>query len=906
MTIQKSAPMANALQLPFSPLEAPPARSAGAHILRPHLIRLLDENINCALSLICAPAGYGKSTLLSQWRTILGTRHLSCAFVNLNRCDNDFSLFLTNLMSALKRTGYETGDLSGIFDDGIDSVTTDAIARKVIAALENAPYRLVLIFDDYQNAQSQQADDFMIALLSYRTAKLHVVVSSRERPQINSGNLLADHQSIEISASDLKFSPEETLNALGCDARASDTLTNDVARRIDGWPVAVQFAKLLNGSAEDLSQAISSLSGSQGSLADYFSNQVMSGVPSQVQDVFYKTSVFETFNLELAELVCDNFESGAFLKQIEAFQGLAVLEKNDATYGSDSDEIRYHPLFAEYLQGMLHKKHGRLSIALRLKAAHWLFSNGRFAQAIRQASLAGNHDLCIAFIGEAGGWKLGDRYGTDFLSDLLFHIPDAKVAGHPQVLFAKCYAAAGKGDLNRAQGYFKTATDALTQGNSAPEAISAKHAAALQLTMHKDDFAAPGQYVKAIPVQLEVAFNDPVLTGVAHLCCSARRAALGQFDLAKGQADKAMRSFAQGDAPLGVARASVQSGLIEFYSGRRRAAESDFSAAQEILSTNNVEDRGLEQITELCLGALRYWGSGLDERATTKLKTLFLTALKSDGWFDVYATGLDAVFWALTEANRLDEAIDVVQAARRTATTRELKRLEQLCSAYALIVSVRREDLSTAYGDHRALQSWCNFDQEKETAPPWLPGMVGAIACSEYMAKVHDYDAALFHLDNASVQARRIGAQFHEARILMAKAVLLDKTGRAKNELRPPLVRALEIGAANNLMQPFLLNRTQQLAYKFYTSLEKNDATAALREFLSTLHRHGAVRSTLLTARETQVLKEIANGLTNKEVARVLNMKEATVKFHLKKLFSKLNVTRRTQAAGKARDLGLV
>ena len=272
-------------------------------IRRELLLAKLDEALHCQISYLVAPAGYGKSTLLSQWCDELTKQKIACAWLNLDASDDEICGFFSYLVLALEGAGIDIGSLKTGAENGFQHLSETSIGTEILSLFDSLNQKLVLILDDYHMVSSTKVADFLHALQMCGHGMLHVSFASRESIGGNSPAILASGNAVAIDARELKFSDREVCSVLGQELD-KETL-GALQEKVEGWPFAVQMTRI-SAQSGDLKSAISSLCGHHGHIGDYLIHQVVDNLPENLSDFVIKTSLLDKFNLELADEICGN------------------------------------------------------------------------------------------------------------------------------------------------------------------------------------------------------------------------------------------------------------------------------------------------------------------------------------------------------------------------------------------------------------------------------------------------------------------------------------------------------------------------------------------------------------------------------------------------------------------------
>lgn len=427
---------------------APPTW-VGAQIRRDLLLARLDEALSRRLTVIHAPAGYGKTSLLAQWRGRLEGQAVLVAWLTLERDDADLARLAQYIALAIDGAEHAHSAEEGLAEGG-ERMSSDLPSRAALSAIVNRlarePRPVVLILDDLHRAEGAAVTEFLTALIRLAPANCHFVVASRDYPWLGQSILAAAEQVLELLADDLKFSAPEAEAML---ARAGGVFGDDdvqsLVERTEGWPIALQLASLSLKRGADQRQLVSQFSGPSSELARYLSEQVLATLPDEMRQIVIRTALVDRLNGEVVNLLCDRDDGWLILERLEQ-QGLFL-----TPLSSDRKVYRYHQLFAEYLREHLARGDIGQFRSLQRRAARWFARRGEVAEAVDHAILANDDGILTDIIEEAGGWRLIPQGMQPILERGLQKLREAIIVGRPRLLLARVYLAIKQGEVARAR-----------------------------------------------------------------------------------------------------------------------------------------------------------------------------------------------------------------------------------------------------------------------------------------------------------------------------------------------------------------------------------------------------------------------------------------------------------------------
>ena len=359
-----------------------PRRQRGL-VARPRLSERLSRGAESALTLVSAPAGFGKTTLLTQWLAAAPADGRAVAWLSLDQRDNDPGLFWTYLVGALKTSaqGVDAGALSLLQSP---QPPAEAGLATLLNDLDAIPGDVVLVLDDYHVIEARDVQDGMAFLLEHLPPQIHLVIASRASPALPLARLRGRGELVEIRAADLRFTPIEAaayLNeVMGLVLTAPDIAA--LEERTEGWIAALQLAALSMQGRENIAAFIAGFAGDDRRIVDFLAEEVLQRQPGHVQQFLLYTSILD----RLSGLLCD-----AVTGQDGGKAKLAALERGNLFLVPLDDRrqwYRYHQLFADVLQArLLDEQPGDLP-GLHRRASEWYEQNGEPPEAIRHALAA--------------------------------------------------------------------------------------------------------------------------------------------------------------------------------------------------------------------------------------------------------------------------------------------------------------------------------------------------------------------------------------------------------------------------------------------------------------------------------------------------------------------------------------
>ncbi|MEO8393683.1 MAG: LuxR C-terminal-related transcriptional regulator [Chloroflexota bacterium] len=418
-------------------LYVPTPRTRG--VPRPRLIVRLNEGQHRKLTLISAPAGFGKTTLVSEW---LAGGERPIAWLSLDKGDNDPTRFLIYLVAALQKMTVNLGEgvltvLQSPQPTPIETVLTALLNEITILA-----DTFVLVLDDYHVIDARPIDHALTFLLEHLPAQMHLVITTREDPQLPLARLRVQDQLTELRAADLRFIPAEAAEFLGhvmdLNLSAEDVAT--LERRTEGWVAGLQLAALSMRGHQDIPGFIQAFAGDHRYIVDYLVEEVLERQPERVRSFLLQTAVLDRLNGPL----CD-----AVTGQPEGKERLEALERGNFFVVALDDKrhwYRYHHLFADVLSAHLLEEQPDQVATLHRRASVWYEQHDLPSDAIRHALAAEDFERAATLIERAMPAMSRNRQEATLL-EWLQALPDELLHYRPVLTVAYAHVLMASGEL---------------------------------------------------------------------------------------------------------------------------------------------------------------------------------------------------------------------------------------------------------------------------------------------------------------------------------------------------------------------------------------------------------------------------------------------------------------------------
>jgi len=883
---------------------APQARDDG-HISRHDLLAKVEDLLSHRLTIVHAGAGYGKTSLLTQWMKTLRGKGIATAWLTLEEEEAQAVTCLEHIMVALERIDYLTAHSLSDLTRFDDRVPVKALATALInlLALNDAP--LVIFLDEYNRAQSEETDALFQMLVRQVPPNVHFVIASRYRPDIEIEKLRVHGELLEIQAKDLRFSEEEAAGLMErSGVRLNDAQLHRLIDRTEGWPIALQMARLwLNGDA-NREGMVSDFSGRTTDLARYMTEQVLTELPEEQQAFLMQTSILERVNGELANAVTGRNDGWLMLERFLEKSLFVIPESDDWTW------FRYHTLFLDYLRDRLERHQPQSVSELHLRAARWYGDKGYLRQALDHALKGGGHDLAAQLVDDAGGWRLILDGRIGIIRKAVMSLPLEIISRHAGLALPRSILMVKDGDIRGGRAYFDGLDRAALTGgdqNAENDWDICDHI----LVDYEDNLLEFSEIERIEDLRQKVSMDDHVVQAILS-------DSLARLYFRFGQHDKSLRACEDAINHYQVMKSLYGEVFTRLAQARVLIAEARLDDAEEMLRRTEADlearfGEAVELSPHISVSlAMVLAERGEMEEAAARLEEALPIAEQSDGWLEFFAdayTAATAVAWA---TGGIEATMKVVARARQVGSARGLERLTHLadCDAVCYLSFAGRTDEAAHYGQ--------SFEKLASTASrsglvnrengSMVPGLVFLWVASGRAAAAFDILKSLMEEAERHGEIRRlVGLELLAAYALEN----MKKTEQAEQHL----ANAVRHGQFTGLKRLYY-----EVGFLLIPVIERvlSDESALpvdryrdsfLRDLLKSLRRserQGGDNEFGLTPGEVEVLRELDHGLSNKEIARKIGVSPNTVKYRMKGLFSKLGVTSRSKAVRRSRELSIL
>jgi len=898
---------------------------------RPQLIEKLEEGSQKTLTLVSAPAGYGKTTLLAEWIDFLQkaetpNRWAVCWF-SLDASDNDPMRFLAYLTAALEKVNLNVSAETQEFTPSSDSFFPRTPLAILLNNLQELDQSVLLVLDDYQFIDNPAIHDGITFLLEHLPVNVHVVIATRSDPPLPLSRLRARGQLSEIRVDDLRFRLAEAARFLN-QVFGLDLTLEEVAKlesRTEGWIAGLQLAGVSMQGRLDIPRFIEAFSGSHRFIMDYLAEEALSRQPLAVQNYLLQTSILERLNDSLCEFVLSDLSKNQQIR-------LAALESIGLFIVPLDDErvwYRYHHLFADLLRTRLQDISPELVPGLHQRASTWFEKHGDIEAAIDHAMAAGDWDNAGRLIElhmqrylENGQMATALKWSERFPQDELYKKPKLCI----QV--AEMYSQGGRIDqIDPLLDHAEEIVSRVKNQGEAGKGVSELGLSPEEITVIRSMIpilrglkaVCSGQPQRAMDITQAALESIPEMAlkelAVLYWVQGWAQRSLGNLNLALSLLTKGTEFAAASGAILRDIWTDL--GNVTRLVGKLPQSIDILERSLQAAMKRGVQNQGNLCRDESFLSFLYYERNQLDQA-----ERYAKSALAHTQWWpshNIIATANVSLAQIMLARNDLEGCQHALQIAEEERKNRLMTPfVHSLIEVTWVQVWLKQEDWDLLDQWERnqvsILESKSVSDDEiDEYLELRLIMLVRLwIERTKRDKKTARYETGLSLLDRLETSSRVSGRVNSLTVILLYKAIILFQK-ESQNEAFRALDDCFAMAEPGGYVRIFLDpgEPSRDLIYAYLQQSHATHKEYALRIFkdfgdLQPAEKPKETLTEMLTPREMKILQLLAEGCSNREMAKRLVLSEGTIKFHIHNILGKLGVTSRTQAIVRARDLNLL
>ncbi len=900
-------------------LYAPPTRPA--LVARPHLIERLNDGLRHKLILVAAPAGFGKTTLLSEW---LSQCAAPVAWLSVDEDDNDPARFLAYLTAALESVlpvATPTAEAPPPVWD-VAARDPETALTALINRLNALAGDCILVLDDYHLITAQPIHDLLTFLLNHLPRTMHLVIASRADPPLPVARLRGRGQLTELRQADLRFTTDEAIEFLRRVAGLSLTADEATAlnARAEGWVAGLQMAAISMQGREDIAGFIRALSGSNRYILDYLVEEVIERQPDNIQAFLFQTAILDRLNGALCDAVLcrETPESQAILEYLDAANlFITPLDDRRAWY-------RYHRLFADLLRSRLLRLWPERAPDLHRRTAVWYAAHGDIPEAIAHRLDAGDHEPAAELI-EQILEALLMRGEVATLLHWLDALPEAVSGAHPPLyaIHAGLMLLSGR-PLEIVEARLRNAE---RYSDQIPGQIAALRAVVSAYKVQPGDALT---FARSALAQLPK--TDHFLRGFAQWIVSSYESLGGDLDLGDHRLDELARLGVNSGNVMIAVLAWAQLAESQARQGHLHKAQELYQRALNLATDAQGQRLPIAGSALVGLSDIALLRGNLDAATGYVQEAITLT----ESWSEIAALeAYTALAWIRQAQDDADAANTALQQAQRIAIRFDATDFDDravACLQARLWMMQDNVAAAQRWAEEHGLYPFTGIDlspktdsqPEKRMFKYELPVVAHLLLAQNQPA------AALAVLDVALPVATRQRRPALMIQMYLLQAMALRSLGQHERAMTA-LEQAFILGEPEGYVSPFREMGTAALellaefrpwrerhprgaeAQRLYAYAEKLVAILGnppSQTSTTVLYRHTESPTPVLTeslsSRELDILHLLPSDLSTAEIAQALFISVHTVRSHLKTIYSKLDAHTRYEAIARAQTLNLL
>jgi len=899
-------------------LAIPPLRSDLVKRLR--LVNKLNAGLNGKLTLLSAPPGYGKTTLISEW---IHQRKLQTAWFTIDEGDNDPASFLAYMIAAFQTIEKNWGRPARELLQSPQLPSLESVVITLMNSLTSLPKNIVLVLDDYHHIQSPSIHRMLGFFFDHLPPEMHVVIATRSDPPLPLSKFRSRNQLTELRASDLGFTSEETRiyfkEQLNVDLAFEEVHLLD--SRTEGWITGLQLAALSMQGRPDVPAFVEKFAGDNRYIVDYLMEEVLNRQTQPIENFLLETSILDPLTGPLCDEVTGQKNSQEILEKLEKSNLFIFALDNERKW------FRYHRLFADSLRQHLQHKHGDSVSELHRRACDWYDKNHLKYEAVDHALAADDFNRA-AFLLEDMAETVWDRGQQMTLAQWFGRLPRRIISSRPQLCVFYARSLIMSGNQTDAEHCLSSAEQILESSSEEiveifPDGTRFHHVYNRKETLGKISAvrALSAMYRGDVPNVIEHAYHALVLLpednltwrGVVTTMLGMAHGWAGDGDMAK--AEKAFLSASSISEKAGNISFHLFAGLslagVYSYQGRMAEAEKLCHHLLQIAEQAGLSKTGNAGSIYSILGGILSEKDQIAKGMSLCRKGLELAQFSHD-LIALQGIRLNMIrIWLIQK--EIGRASRLIEKIERDAKKYSLPPwMIHVTAAYrgAIMLETGNFDAAIRLAEEQELDTKNKLSARSDPEHIFLARMLIS------QEKPLEAEIFLTRLIKNAEEGQRITVAIQMRLVKVLALYAQAKIAEAVDELKRALaisepagfihVFTMEGQTMRSLLQKIMEDEKRVLSAQ-NTPVPKSYIKRILAAFEPARTPGKAVElEENLSEREMEVLKLIAAGLTNQEIAGRLFISLNTVRTHTKNINSKLHVHSRTQATARAKKIGLI
>ncbi len=889
-------------------LHLPPVGNNIVH--RSELYEKLNIGLNRKLILISAPAGFGKTTLLSDW---INQQKIPTAWFSLDKGDNEPVEFLSYIISGIQSIHPAFGQSALKLLNSPNKPSGESISSLLINEILNINQNFLLVLDDFHLIESSEILKIVSYLLEHIPGNIHIVILTRSDPALSVSRLRSQYQLVELRSSDLSFSANDISILFNKKLKFGLSIDDvySLETKTEGWIAGLQLTALSMQGRENISRFIQDLKGDNRYIMDYLMEEVLKIQTDEIKEFLLQTSILEQMSAPLCNAVLNRNDSQLILETLEK-NNMFVIPLDD-----ERNWYRYHHLFADLLKQRLHQKSKATIIELHNTASEWFNNNSMPLLAIEHAIESEDFKKSTQFLGDIieSMWKSGQHAAIMKYGDIL---PDELIKINPEFCLYYAWILVSAGQIQKAEPFLASAeliTQNIIHGNNLNEGNIQFHKKLLgkisvafaYLKSHEEHSVGIFDYCKIAMENL--SDDDPLWyswawfsNGIAHFSNGALLESSESFNNAFEYGKKSGNIYLISTIAIRMAENEQQLGHYK----------SAFKKCSDLLAM--MKDKGYFEIAKaewtyaalfFIMGVTEFMQADID-RGYENLKIAYELSKKGkDIYLQIFILMVYTVL--LRELDGVESEKKSIELEYIVKQTDANPFLTTMYIGWKIYLFIEKGQIELA--NNTVLEYGLSLDKEKSYSNESAYAAYVTLLLEQ--SKLDEAELLLSELYPLADEGNRIEKLIG---LKVSYSILYKMRGNQEKAVAN-LIEAMEMAADENLLYYFLIYRrlTMDLLNEVFR-VHPTAKTKIPKKFVDNLKltlarwdKHKKPHFGIdLSNRELDTLRLIAQELSNREIADKLFISLQTVKTHVKNILLKLEVNSRILAVTRAKELGII
>ena len=871
-------------------------------VSRMHLIERVEQGLNRKLTLISAPAGFGKTSLLAD---SVGNFNIPIGWLSLDEQDNDKTRFLKYFINALQQIEKGVGENILLALRSQQPLETEILVAGLINEIADIDHPFVVVLDDYHVITDSEIQQILLFLLDNQPPQMHIIISSRADPPWPLARFRARGEIVEIRIQDLRFTSKEItifLNEIMEYPLSSKDLIA-LEKRTEGWIAGLQMVALALQNQKDKASYIQSFTGSHRYILDYLMEEVINSLPDNVREFLLRTSILDRFNGSLCDFVLERENSRSMLMDLE-LKNIFLISLDD-----QRNWFRYHHLFADLLRNQLNQEQNGLAAQLHIRASTWFEQQGMFENAVTH-SVSAEDFATAADILERNVIAVKDIGELPLITKWLRTFPDEIVFNRPWLCVANAWVHAQLGNLAETNKNLSHANASLAKPSS----------------LSKNQIRHITGHILAIEAYTNVLYYKYEDLDQALELANKALDSLPETDLStRGFITVLLGKIQRLQLELAPALQSLNTAL-EIYRGDQHTHETIYTLGElarvyrargELNAASSVCEEAIKLARDEknqilaeaymlgTLGRIYYEWNRLDDAKKVGEKAVELSLRL--GQFNTLYGNYFLLAKIYTRNKQFSEAIDAINKARDL--------VGKLSDVHAFYVRAHEASIQMEMGKFKMVKEWIDqlsFQKLGDGGRQELAPIIISLYRADY---IENLDEWLMFL--AKIQSYYLDRQMKDdwLKTTVQYAMALQATGDINRSITT-LDQVIVHGKMEGYMRSFLdqgkpmykllregLSKGMESDYtiKLIHGIEDESGIYKMKK--------SAPEGDLidpLSKREIEVLRLLNSDLSVPEISSHLHISVSTLRTHVRNIYEKLGVHSRFEATTKGKTLGLI